>query len=406
MSSDLVAGRYRLIGARSTTRMAEVFEAQDLMLERRVALKLLGSDADAVRFEREARAAAALTHPNIVQVFDYGRHHGRPYMVLEYLEGGTLEERLARMSRLRDDEVLRIARDVAAGLAYAHEHGVVHRDLKPGNVLFDTEGRAKVGDFGIARIVGADTLTDEGTVVGTAAYISPEQVAGATVTPAADVYSFGVLLYRMLSGRLPFESDRTLELAEMHRTREPPPLRSVRPDAPAALAALAMSALAKQPQARPRDGAALLAGLERPGPSAPPGGDAPTMVLPVRRRRGLSSRAAIALGALALVAAGVVAAILVTGRHASAPADTSGPLPGTTAKPPTSASSTTQSVASTASTTTPSTASHTAPTMSRTASTTPVTPPPTTSVPSVPSVSVTVTSTTASVTVPTTTPTP
>src|SRR5438094_618096 len=151
MSSDLVGGRYRLIGSRSRTRMAEVFEAEDLMLDRRVALKLLGSDADAVRFEREARAAAALTHPNIVQVFDSGRHHGRPYMVLEYLEGGTLEQRLTER-RLRDDEVWRIARDVAGGLAHAHERGVIHRDLKPGNVLFDAEGRAKVGDFGIARI--------------------------------------------------------------------------------------------------------------------------------------------------------------------------------------------------------------------------------------------------------------
>jgi eukaryotic-like serine/threonine-protein kinase len=401
MSADVVAGRYRLIGARSTTRMAEVFEAQDLMLDRRVALKLLGSDADAVRFEREARAAAALTHPNIVQVFDYGRHHGRPYMVLEYLDGGTLEERLTERSRLRDDEVLRIAREIAAALAHAHERGVIHRDLKPGNVLFDAEGRAKVGDFGIARIVGADTLTEEGTVVGTAAYISPEQVAGAPVTPATDVYSFGVLLYRMLSGRLPFESDKTLELAEMHRARQPPPLPSLRSDVPAPLAAVAMRALAKQPEARPADGAALSAMLDEQRPPVVASvGDAPTAVLPVGRRRPTSSRVAIALVAVALVAGGILAAVLVTGGNTSAPAVTSAPRPGTTAKPASSASSTTQSVASTVSTTTPSTASRTSATTSRSPSTTAATSLPTTSTPSV---SLPVTSTSVSATLGTTT---
>jgi serine/threonine-protein kinase len=397
MSSNLVAGRYRLIEARSATRMAEVFAAEDIVLSRRVALKLLADDADAIRFEREAHAAAALTHANVVQVFDYGRDDGRPYMVLEYLEGGTLEERLSERSRLRDDEALRIARDVAAGLAHAHKHGVVHRDLKPGNVLFDAEGHAKVGDFGIARIVGAETLTAAGTVVGTAAYISPEQVAGATVTPASDVYSFGVLLYRMLTGRLPFESERALELAEMHRTRRAPPLLSVRPDAPGPLAALAMRALAKQPEARPADGAALLAMLEQRSPVAASANETPTVVLPSRRRRSLPLPVAVALVALVLVAGGIAAALLVTGRHASSPQAPFGRGRGTTGKAAGRGSSTTGSVASTASTTT------TARTAATTSNTHPATLPTSAPTVSVPTISVPATPTVVSITVDTTT---
>ena len=319
MKRDLVAGRYRLVEECSTTSMSQVFLAEDQVLERRVALKLLGTDADPARFEREARAAAGLAHPNIVQVFDYGRHADRPYIVLEYLEGGTLENRLVPGEAMADEETLRVAREVAAALAHAHECGVVHRDLKAGNVLFDAEGRAKVGDFGIAHVVGADTLTAAGTILGTAAYISPEQVSGAGATPASDVYSFGVLLYRMLTGRMPFESERPLELAHMHQTTEPAPVQSLRRGAPPALAGLAMSALAKPPDARPADGRSLVAALGEPPPPTALDG-APTAVLPAPGRRRRVSRLRLALGALLLAAIGVAAAVLVTGRHASAPA--------------------------------------------------------------------------------------
>src|SRR5881227_272509 len=186
--------------------MSDVFLAEDLELGRRVALKLLGPNADPVRFEREARAAAALTHPNLNQLFDYGKVDGRPFMVLEYLPGGTLEDRLRGDRPLPDDATRAIAAGLAAGLAHAHARGLVHRDLKPANVLFDDEGRAKVADFGIARLSGAGTLTEAGTLLGTAAYISPEQATGLPASPASDVYSFGVILYRLLAGRLPFEA--------------------------------------------------------------------------------------------------------------------------------------------------------------------------------------------------------
>jgi eukaryotic-like serine/threonine-protein kinase len=318
VAADVVAGRYRLEQRLSTSTMADVWLANDDVLERKVVVKLLAADADRPRFEREARAAAALAHPNIVQVFDYGEDEGRPFMVLEYLPGGTLAERLPEGKALKDDETRRVAADIAAGLAHAHENGVVHRDLKPGNVLFDGEGRAKVADFGIARVVGIDTITDEGTVMGTAAYISPEQVAGGHATPATDVYAFGVLLYRLLSGRFPFESENALELARMHRDIEAPPVTSFRPDAPGDLAALAMSALAKDPAARPPDGAALLAALEGSVPPAPTlVSDAATVRLPAqrpRRRRPL----AFAVAAVLLAGAGVLTAAVVAS-HSSSP---------------------------------------------------------------------------------------
>src|SRR5919201_5711793 len=151
--------------------MSEVWAAEDVELGRRVAVKLLARDADPARFDREARAVAALAHPNICQLYDYGEEDGRPYMVLEYLGGGTLEDRLVTGEPLPDDETERIARDLAAGLAHAHERGLVHRDLKPANILFDEEGRPKIADFGIARLgVDEGTFTEAGTVLGTAAY--------------------------------------------------------------------------------------------------------------------------------------------------------------------------------------------------------------------------------------------
>jgi serine/threonine-protein kinase len=138
-------------------------------------------------------------------------------MVFEFLAGGSLDDRLVNGDELVSGEVMSVAREVAAGLAHAHERGVVHRDIKPGNIMFDAEGRAKIADFGIARVLGKDTLTDAGTLLGTAAYISPEQVRGEQATPASDVYSFGVILYRLLAGRLPFEAASSLELAALHR---------------------------------------------------------------------------------------------------------------------------------------------------------------------------------------------
>jgi eukaryotic-like serine/threonine-protein kinase len=262
MTQHTIAGRYRLDEMLGRGGMSEVWAATDTELGRRVALKLLAPDADTARFDREARAVASLGHPNITQLYDYGQEDGRPYMVLEYLPGGTLEDRLQDGRPLPDQETMQIAAELASGLAHAHSRDVVHRDLKPANVLFDEEGRAKLADFGIARMAaGEGTLTEAGTVLGTAAYISPEQAAGQPASAASDVYSFGVMLYRMLTGRLPFEGDNPMELVALHRDAEPPPLTQLRDDAPAVLESTAMAALAKNPADRPGDGAALLAAL-------------------------------------------------------------------------------------------------------------------------------------------------
>src|SRR5438270_7316216 len=203
--------------------MGEVWAARDLELDRSVALKLLGPEADPARFEREAHAAAALSHPNVTQLFDYGAWEGRPYMVLELLPGGTLEDRLRDGRPLPDAETERIAREVAAGLAHAHSRGLVHRDLKPANVLFDADGRAKIADFGIARMGGAGTLTEAGTMLGTAAYISPEQAAGEPATAASDDHSFARIPFRSLAGPPPFQSKLPPDRIAMHPSRPPPP---------------------------------------------------------------------------------------------------------------------------------------------------------------------------------------
>ena len=256
--------------------MSSVWLAHDDELERRVAVKMLAPSADRARFEREARAAAALSHPNICSLYDYGESDGRPYMVLEYLPNGSLEERL-KDGALPDAETLRLATEMAAGLAHAHERGLVHRDLKPSNVLFDGEDRAKIADFGIARMGGSGTLTEAGTVLGTASYISPEQASGQPAGPASDVYSFGVILFRMLTGRLPFVSTNAMELVRMHRDDPPPSVADFRDDAPARLESLAAAALAKDPADRPADGSALLRELR--GRGAKGGKDDATMML-------------------------------------------------------------------------------------------------------------------------------
>src|SRR5215218_5050101 len=259
MPSELIAGRYRLDERLGASPMAEVWSAWDEELGRRVAVKLLSVGGDPARFEREARAAAALSHPNVVGVYDVGTSDGRRFIVQEYVPGGTLEDRLRAGRPLPDDEAAAIATDIAAGLAHAHVHGLVHRDLKPANVLFDEEGRAKIADFGIARFADEPTLTEAGTILGTAAYLSPEQAAGEPATPASDVYSAGVILYRMRSGRLPFEAAHPLEVARKHVEEEPPPLDDRSP-----LAGVAMAALAKDPYERPQDGAARQAALLEP----------------------------------------------------------------------------------------------------------------------------------------------
>src|SRR5262245_1471604 len=310
---ETISGRYRLEERLGTGGMGQVWLARDTQLDRHVALKLLGTDADPLRFEREAQAIASLSHPNICRLYDYGSAGGRVYMVFEYLPGGTLEDRLAGGGPLDDRESERIVAEVAAGLAHAHDRGLIHRDLKPTNIVFDDEGRAKIADFGIARVAGKDTLTEAGTLMGTAAYMSPEQAQGGPVTPASDVYSFGVLLYRTLTGRLPFESASAVDLLRRQLTEEPMPVRAVRPDSPASLAWVAESSLAKNPGRRPPDGRALADLLSGDmAPTLVAGGAAATRVMqPPASRRSPWLLAALIVVPL-LIVAGIALALLTT----------------------------------------------------------------------------------------------
>ncbi|MGH3002433.1 MAG: serine/threonine-protein kinase, partial [Gaiellaceae bacterium] len=236
MAGELIAERYRLLEPLGRGAMSSVWLAEDTELGRQVAVKMLAPTADRTRFEREARAAAALSDPHVCSLYDYGEAAGKPFMVLEYLPGGSLEDRLSQGRPLPDADTERIAAELAGGLAHAHVRGLVHRDLKPANVLFDAEGRAKIADFGIARMGDAGTLTEAGTVLGTASTISPEQAAGLAAGPASDVYSFGVILFRMLTGRLPFVDANAMEVVRMHRDDPPPAVLDIRPDAPPRLA--------------------------------------------------------------------------------------------------------------------------------------------------------------------------
>jgi len=311
MTGETIAGRYRLLEPLGSGAMSAVWLAHDDELERQVAVKLLAPSADRARFEREARAVAALSHPNICALYDYGEADGKPYMVLEYLPNGSLEERLHAGQPLADDETLRIATEIAAGLAHAHERGLVHRDLKPANVLFDAEGRAKIADFGIASMGDAGTLTEAGTVLGTAAYISPEQAGGLPAGPASDVYSVGVILFRMLTGAFPFVSTNVMELVRMHRDDPPRLVADARPDAPPRLESIVTASLAKDPAARPPDGAALEREL-RGGDEAAAVTDA-TQVLrprPAARRRRPPLVPLAAIAAALLVAGGALATLL------------------------------------------------------------------------------------------------
>jgi serine/threonine protein kinase len=272
-----------------------------------------------------------------VGVFDYGEFERRPYLVLEYVPGGTLDERLSEApAPLPDEEVEVIARDIAAGLAHAHEHGIVHRDLKPSNVLFDGEGRAKIADFGVARALSDATLTTTGAVVGTAQYMAPEQASGGDVGPESDVYAFGVILFQLLTGRLPFEAEHPVAEMLTKSWQDAPAVESFRPDAPPFLAALAASALSLDRRARPANGTALVAALDRQALPAAPAtaetkviGPPPTTgrVPPPRRRR---AYVAVFAAVLLLALVGFAAAMLLTDGEDEAPATPPSTTQGTT----------------------------------------------------------------------------
>jgi eukaryotic-like serine/threonine-protein kinase len=256
MNQAAVLGdRYRLGERIADGGMGSVYRAVDESLGRPVAVKVLRRElADdptfLERFRREARAAAAVSSPGVAGVYDYGELDGRAFIVMELVEGETLAERIAARGRLPWPEAFALAEQVARALDAAHAHGLVHRDVKPGNVLIGPGGRAKVTDFGIAKTAASATLTRTGMVLGSANYVAPEQARGDDVGPAADQYSLGCLLFEVVTGRTPYDGATAVAIATQHVSAPVPDPRQDRPDLPAPAAALIRRALAKDPSAR------------------------------------------------------------------------------------------------------------------------------------------------------------
>jgi beta-lactam-binding protein with PASTA domain len=252
--NTLVDSRYLIVRRIGSGGMADVYCAEDTHLGRQVALKVLhrrfAQDQEFVeRFRREASAAAGLQHPNVVGVFDRGRHDGTYYIAMEHLPGRTLKEIVTTEAPLAQERVVDLGTQILQAAEFAHRHGVIHRDFKPHNVIMDDQGGVKVTDFGIAR-AGASEMTETGSIMGTAQYLSPEQAQGHAVTAASDLYSIGVMLYEMLAGRLPFEGDSAVSVALKHLSEPPPPISQFRPDVSPALESVVMAALAKDPAHR------------------------------------------------------------------------------------------------------------------------------------------------------------
>jgi serine/threonine-protein kinase len=257
MSAVQIAGRYRLESRLGHGGMSTVHLAIDVRLERQVAVKLLAEHlaedpAFVSRFQREAQAAARLVHPNIVQVFDSGRdeHTGQYFIVMEYIEGPSCAEILRDQGWIEVDEALSIIEQACEGLHYAHRHGVVHRDVKPGNLLRAREGDVKLADFGIAKATEQSSITQVGSVLGTAAYLAPEQARGEEAGPSADLYALGVVTYQLISGRLPYEASSLTELALKQQQEEPPRLDTLVAAVGPELASAVAVALALDPRDR------------------------------------------------------------------------------------------------------------------------------------------------------------
>jgi eukaryotic-like serine/threonine-protein kinase len=328
MIGELLAGRYELQAVAGSGGMSSVYRARDTVLERTVAIKILHehfSDDPAYveRFRREARALAQLNHPNIVTVIDRGEYEGRQFIVFEHVEGDNLKELTEREGQLPVDQALGLVHQVARGLAFAHEHGVVHRDVKPHNVLIDEDGVAKVTDFGIARsLEPADGLTETGTLLGTSEYIAPEQASGHRVDERSDQYSLAAVLYELLAGEPPYTGQNFMAVALKHIQDPVPSVQDVRPDVSPRLDAIVARALAKRPEDRFPSTDAFMAALEAeradtdsaPAPdvglteSMPLSGPLPPPIERSRRRIPLPIvLALIAVGVAALVVAFVIA---------------------------------------------------------------------------------------------------
>jgi serine/threonine protein kinase len=291
LSSTVLSGRYRLESKLGSGGMSTVYLANDEVLDRPVAIKLLhreiSEEEDQLeRFRREARAAARLSHPNLVGVIDAGEDDGRPYIVFEYIPGRTLKRRIQDDGPLPVDEAVAYAIEIGRGLTAAHARKLVHRDVKPQNVLIDPDGRAKVTDFGIARSLEAKGLTATGRVVGTTDYVSPEQAMGEDVDERSDAYSLGVVLYEMLTGEVPFKAETQVGVAMKHVNEPIPDVQAKRREVSAAVAAVVDRATTKDPRDRYGTVAEMVRDLEQ------------TLEVEAARRGGTSGEATSVLDSL------------------------------------------------------------------------------------------------------------
>ncbi|MDX6481583.1 MAG: eukaryotic-like serine/threonine-protein kinase [Gaiellaceae bacterium] len=327
-TGDQIADRYELEALLGSGGMSTVFCAHDVQLDRRVTIKILherfaGEGEYVERFRREARSVAQLAHPNVVTVIDRGEDQGRQFIVFEYVEGENLKEHIVRSAPLPLGRAIELAIAIADGLTFAHEHGLVHRDVKPQNVLISANGSVKVTDFGIARSLEVDHgMTQTGTVVGTGEYIAPEQATGGQVSAGTDVYSLGVVLWEMLTGNVPFEGENFVAVALRHVNEEAPDIRELRLDIPPRLAAALDKALQKDPAHRFPTMRAFAEELR--ACLAMQGSEGATQVIPARVRHSARTPARrrtwpLAYIALALLvgAAALVAALFLGGGGSS-----------------------------------------------------------------------------------------
>jgi serine/threonine-protein kinase len=327
----MVDGRYRVLRRLGTGGMAEVWCAEDEVLGREVALKLLGSryaeDPEfQERFRREARAAASLTHPNIVGIFDRAEWDGTPYIAMELVNGRTLKDLVIQRGPMPVDVAINLTEQLLKALGYAHKRGIVHRAVKPQNVILDGEGQAKVADFGIARAVNSD-MTETGTIVGTVQYLSPEQAHGQPVDQRSDLYSAGIVLYELLTGRVPFEGEAPVSIALKHVSELPVPPSQLRPGIPPAIEAVVLRALEKDPAHRYQTADEFITALEnaRRAPARRVAVEQPIEPEPGSRwwvwALVLVALVAIGIGAFLLLAGNRVSVPNVVGREASEAAD-------------------------------------------------------------------------------------